>query len=250
MNDHQSEPFMPSFNFPPEQWSGFGSQDFGMVPDTDLNDVDLRFLDDYNANIPFELAPNFHQDDNMAGQYPDPSDTSQRAAMFPDAVRQAYWRFRPNSNDHGAAEEHNLSLPAAFADHKAPEARIPLQSRVTGARLGVAARDKILTLVVQSCKGENVARAVAAFPSLKLLDTLVQYYLSSPVAQADSFLHAATFDPNNKRPELVAAMAAGGAVLTADPALTKLGYAIQECVRVAVPKLVRSPSPGCPIIAL
>jgi len=215
----------------------------------DLNDVDLQFLDAYNANIPFELSPNLqHDSDDMAGQYPDAPGTSQRVAKCTDAFRQAYWRFRPNSHDHGAAEEHNLSLPAAFADPEAPETMIPLRSRVTRARLGAAARDNILTFVVQSCRRDNVSKAVAAFPSLELLDTLVQYYLSSPVAQADSFLHAATFDPNDKRPELVAAMAAGGAVLTADPALTKLGYAIQECVRVAVPKLVGSPPsppPNC-----
>lgn len=93
-------------------------------------------------------------------------------------------------------------------------------------------------MVVKCCRPENSSRAASSFPSVKLLDTLLQYYLTSPVASAASFLHLATFDPNTRRPELVAIMAAAGAALTSDPALTKLGYAIQECVRVAVIRLV------------
>ncbi|RYC77783.1 hypothetical protein BFJ63_vAg19343, partial [Fusarium oxysporum f. sp. narcissi] len=54
---------------------------------------------------------------------------------------------------------------------------------------------------------------------------------------AASFLHLATLDPNTRRPELVAIMAAAGAALTSDPALIKLGCAIQECVRVTILKL-------------
>jgi hypothetical protein len=94
-------------------------------------------------------------------------------------------------------------------------------------------------MVVNSCHSDNLSKAVASFPSAGLLDTLLQYYLTSPVTHATSFLHAASFDPNKKRPELVAAMAACGAVLTSDPALSKLGYAIQECLRIAISKRVR-----------
>jgi hypothetical protein len=62
----------------------------------------------------------------------------------------------------------------------------------------------------------------------------------SPVARINSFIHAPTFDPNEKRPELLLSMAAAGAVLTSDPTLTKLGYAMQETVRPAVGTLWES----------
>lgn len=158
--------------------------------------------------------------------------------MCTDAFRNSHWRFRPSVNDHAGAEEHNLSLPVAPMDNASPESWISLDWRVTCAKLGVAACDRILAMVVESCRPENLRRAIASFPSVELLDTLFQYFLTSPIARADSFIHSATFNPNDKRPELLAAMAAAGAVLTSDLTLTKLGYAIQECVRLAVPKHV------------
>ena len=219
----------PDWTFVPGQWTPMGSTPFEFAPSMELSDLDLRFLDSYNVNVPFEL-----EDSSPKLSQPE-ADTCRAAAVASDAFHNCHWRFRPNATDHGAAEEHNLSLPA---DH-APGLR--LNFRATGTKLSVSSRDKILTTVVESCKPENVSRAMASFPSLDLLDSLLQYSLTSPISRFDSFLHAATFDPNEKRPELLAAMAARGAVLTADPALTKLGHAIQEILRSAIPKHVRLP---------
>jgi hypothetical protein len=93
-------------------------------------------------------------------------------------------------------------------------------------------------MVIHNCRTEILTKAVASFPSAELLDTLLQHFLTSPLVNAGFYLHIASFDVNDKRPELLAAMAAAGAVLTCDPSLTKLGFAIQECVRQAVPKQV------------
>ena len=218
-----------------------GSAPFEFAPSIELEDIDLRFLDDYNVNIPFELAdpsPVFSQTVDHST-----TDPCRAAALASDAFHNCHWRFRPNAQDHGAAEEHNLSLPT---DHRPPESRLRLNQRVTRTKLSVSSRDKILTTVVESCRPENLSRAVASFPSVELLDSLLQYSLTSPVARLDSFLHAATFRPNEKRPELLAAMAARGAALTADPALTKLGHAIQESLRFAIPKHVRPSRPPLP----
>ncbi|CAI4214079.1 unnamed protein product [Parascedosporium putredinis] len=188
--------FFPDWNLLPGQWTPLAGQDFGLTPNIDLDDVDLRFLDSYNLKVPFEFGTASH-----AGSATDPafplenttptsssavaehtyssssSSSFHPAALGSEAFRRSHWRFRPNRHDHGGAEEHNLSLdPQESADH------------------AVSSRDKILTMVVESCRPQNLSRAVAA------------------------------------------GMAADGAVMTADPALTKLGYAIQECVRVSVPK--------------
>lgn len=221
----------PDWTFVPDQWTPMGSAPFEFAPSIELEDIDLRFLDDYNVNIPFELA------DDTPGALSQPTahpaaDPCRAAALGSDAFHNSHWRFRPNAQDHGAAEEHNLSLPA---DHT-PAPR--LDRRATGTKLSVSSRDRILTMVADSCRPENLSLAVASFPSVELLDSLLQYSLTSPVARFDSFLHAATFNPGEKRPELLAAMAAGGAVLTADSALTKLGHAIQETLRSAIPKAV------------
>lgn len=220
-------------------WASPGPLGLGFETATELDDMDLRFLDTYNISIPFECGG---ISETGLGSRNDVQDSSSSSSneIRAEAFRNFQWRFRPSANDHGGAEEHNLSLPEAN-DNTSPESRLSVNLRMTCARLEVATRDRILTIVVKSCRPGNLSKAVSSFPSVELLDSLLQYYLASPVARSDSFIHAPTFDPNKKRPELVAAMAAAGAVLTSDPALTKLGYAIQESVRTAIPQLASIP---------
>ncbi|KAJ6186172.1 hypothetical protein N7519_007473 [Penicillium mononematosum] len=229
----------PDLNLLSGHWASASTSDIDMSSYNALDDMDLRFLDAYNISIPFEVSsvhptPTGAQTPHAASH----TDPGQPAAMCTEAFQNSHWKFRPNAKDHSGAEEHNLSLPAANSAYPSPESGVALNldTRITCAELGNLVRDKILMMVVNSCHSDNLSKAVASFPSAGLLDTLLQYYLTSPVTHATSFLHAASFDPNEKRPELVAAMAACGAVLTSDPALSKLGYAIQECLRIAISK--------------
>ncbi|CAK7219772.1 hypothetical protein SBRCBS47491_003964 [Sporothrix bragantina] len=249
------------------QWTPMGALDFDATAagslDLDLDhldDMDFRFLDAYNTRVPFEFGVSpTTGGDGVDVHRPDASVSgSQQGQMSTatpgytaaigsgsEAFKRHYWKFRPNAQDYCGAEEHNLSLPAPGAagavDHTSPESTLSQAlppKRPDGMRLNTASRDKILMVVTHNCLRENVARVVTSFPSVELLDTLVQFYLMSPVAQASTFLHTASFhrNPNEKRPELLAAMTAAGAVLTGDPALSKLGFAIQECLRIAVPQ--------------
>ncbi|OQE26113.1 hypothetical protein PENFLA_c007G00928 [Penicillium flavigenum] len=229
----------PDLNLLSGHWASASTNDIDMSSYNALDDMDLRFLDAYNISIPFEVSsihptPTGAQTPHAASH----TDPGQPAAMCTEAFQNSHWKFRPNAKDHSGAEEHNLSLPAANSAYPSPESGVALNldTRITCAELGNLVRDRILMMVVNSCHSDNLSKAVASFPSAGLLDTLLQYYLTSPVTHATSFLHAASFDPNEKRPELVAAMAACGAVLTSDPALSKLGYAIQECLRIAISK--------------
>ncbi|SPQ25598.1 dafe8ccf-24ab-49ae-a8df-fc87805d4e31 [Thermothielavioides terrestris] len=232
-------PAFTEWNFLPGLWSDADGVGIGQpFPGIELDDLDLRFLGTYNTTVPFEFAyapqPVSPQRPSVPMRSSD-ADAGDPASWASEAFRNHHWRFRPNPKDHGGAEEHNLSLPSDARDHPSPDSHISFAPRVTPARLGARARDNILTIVIKSCRPENLPKAVACFPSAELLDTLIQFYLTSPQARADSFIHAATFDPNEKKPELLLAMAAAGAVLTSDPTLAKLGYAMQECVRTAIP---------------
>ncbi|ETN42943.1 uncharacterized protein HMPREF1541_02101 [Cyphellophora europaea CBS 101466] len=218
------------------QWMPMGSLDFDANFGFELNDIDLRFLEAYNTNLPFEFDRRLQNTQSTKEPPYASSDPCRPAILGTEAYRNYYWKFRPNVQDHGAAEEHNLSLPATAHDHGSPESRISLERRITCAVLSLSSRDKILTSIMQTCRTEDLSRVVQAFPGAELLDTLLQYYLTSPVARSDNFLHGATFDPNKKRPDLLAAMVAAGAVLTSDPTLSKHGLAIQECLRVAIPR--------------
>ncbi|KAM0562301.1 hypothetical protein ACHAPJ_001988 [Fusarium lateritium] len=229
----------PDLNLLSGGWTHTNTNDISMHTYNELDDVDLRFLDAYNTSIPFEISsiqptPRGAQTPRVASH----TDPGEPAAMCTEAFQNSHWKFRPDAKDHAGAEEHNLSLPSAGSAYPSPESGVALDmnTRITCAKLEGPARDRILMMVVNSCRSDHLSKAVASFPSAELLDTLLQYYLTSPVTHAASFVHAASFNPNEKRPELVAAMAACGAVLTSDPALSKLGYAIQECLRIAVAK--------------
>lgn len=238
----------PDWNFLPGWQSPApgGAPDLGgglAVPDFELDEVDMQFLSAYNHAVPFEfgrgsqmeLTFGFQHDAGRFTAGTSPETHIRHPASFgPEAFRRHHWRFQPNTKDHAGAEEHNLSLPTDAHEHASPESRISVNARVTAAQLSVSTRDKILAAVIKSCRSENLSRVVTFFPSVELLDKLLQYYLSSPLARADTFIHAPTFDPNTKRGELLLAMAAAGAVLTSDATLVKLGYAMQEVVRPAV----------------
>ncbi|KAJ2997948.1 hypothetical protein NUW58_g485 [Xylaria curta] len=218
----------------PGHWTPLGSLDFD-IASTELDDMDLRFLSCYNENIPFEFGK--ESDIGRRESLDESFSRSNVAAVRSNAFQNSHWRFQPDIHDHSGAEEHNLSMPASTSDHPTPESRVVLEKRIMAFKLGVASRDRLLAVVVDNCQPQNLSKVVASFPSLELIDTLIQFYVTSPIARSNSFLHVVSFDLSLTKAELLAAMAAAGAVLTSDSALTKLGLAIQECVRSAVPKL-------------
>lgn len=194
----------------------------------------MRLMDLYNVSVPFELGGGSQADVSEPHEERGAPTLQNPASTASEAFRKYHWRFRPNTKDCAGAEEPNLSLPSNSPQATTPESRVPASRRVAAPTLSVATRDSILTIVVKGCRPENLTRAISSFPSVELLDRLLHYYLTSPIARANDFIHAASFDPNSRKPELLLSMVAAGAVLTSDPTLEKLGYALQECVRPAV----------------
>ncbi|KAJ9632338.1 hypothetical protein H2203_000743 [Taxawa tesnikishii (nom. ined.)] len=221
----------------PGTWTPRGLMDYGIETSLELDDQDLSFLNNYNNHNPFGLytptienPPSWRE--NVSAETA--SEAPLGAAAFQKA---AVWRFRPLSDDNVAMEQHNLSL-AEHEAHESPEMRVAVDRRVTSESLSYSMRDKILALVIRSCKPENISRSVASFPSLELLDSLLNYYLTLPTVRADTFLHLPTFRPSQARPELLAAMVAAGASAAPDASLRKIGFAIQEAVRIELPRVL------------
>ncbi|TLS27676.1 hypothetical protein PpBr36_05021, partial [Pyricularia pennisetigena] len=240
---HHHDSLMTDFAHSPRRLPAYAF----LNADFDLNDVDLGFLESYNTNIPFNLyfqqeSPNTitsptttRQDTvgSVSGIAINESSAPTTAATWSQRSR---WRFVPNKNDHGGNEEQNLSLPAEHLG-TSPESRIDFQQGLgTAEPLRTSTRDKILCMIVENCRPTNRAKAVSSFPSTELLNILIQFYLTSTISMPGSFIHLASFSPNTARPELLAAIIAHGAVMTLDPTFVKLGFAIQECVRVAIPR--------------
>lgn len=89
-----------------------------------------------------------------------------------------------------------------------------------------------MALVLGTCAPENVKRIASAFPSIELLDGLIQYFLSSPSHDAPMWFHLPTFSPSKLKPELLASIASAGAASIPDASLRKLGYALHEASRM------------------
>lgn len=201
--------------------------DFGVDTNMELNDLDLTFLDTYNNANPFDLrTPSIGFPTNGSDIMPSftaapvpPLDTT----ALPKA---SVWRFRPLSKDSGSAEQANLSLPTPTT--------LDIDRRVTCEPLSQTSRDKVLAMILSTCKPNSIPRAVACFPSISLLDSLFQFSLTSPGSHAKHWIHAPTLLAGQTRPEVLAAIIAAGAVLTPDASIRKVGYAIQEAIRTAV----------------
>ncbi|KAF2500888.1 hypothetical protein BU16DRAFT_614570 [Lophium mytilinum] len=222
-------PILPSGTRTPR-----GVFDFGLETNLEFSDSDLGFLNSYNTRIPFEFenhceAVNLPRSDTVNDDIVDAS-TPKTASPLQTSI----WRFVPDSRDHAAAEQPHLSLPAAESGGDGAASRVELGRRATTEKLDMLSRDRILGIVLSQVK-PHISRALYSFPSVDLLDSLLQYFLTAPFSGASSWFHAASFCPSKSRPELLAAMAAAGAVLTPDMSLRKLGFAIQEIIRNYLP---------------
>ncbi|KAF2769715.1 hypothetical protein EJ03DRAFT_343180 [Teratosphaeria nubilosa] len=201
--------------------------DFGVDTNMDLNELDLTFLESYNNANPFDLrTPSIGFP--TTGSDIMPSFTSAPVPPLDTKAlpKASVWRFRPVTNNSGSAEQANLSLPTPTS--------LEIDRRVTCEPLSMTSRDKVLAMILSTCKPNSIPRAVACFPSISLLDSLFQFSLTSPGSHAKHWIHAPTLLAGQTRPEVLAAIIAAGAVLTPDGAIRKVGYAIQEAIRTAV----------------
>lgn len=203
---------------------------FGLETDLDLSIVDLSFLESYNSRNPFEFGelplplPNVTTPEvNIA--------TDDRATTDSTSLGKLMWRFVPAPQDHGLAEHDNLLLPDQPESNPTPQSLVEVEHRTTTEKLDLSSRDKILGIFLRQLKQPNISHPVS-FPSVELLDSFIQYYLTAPFSNARSWLHLPTLNFRKSRPELLLGLAAAGAVLAPDLALRKLGYAMHEVLRI------------------
>ncbi|KAI5785165.1 C2H2 type zinc finger domain protein [Pyronema domesticum] len=202
---------------------------FGMMTNLELNEMDFGLLDSYNKMFmnPLGAAPmDFSHHERQL-----PIKTAQ-LTLGVEAFQKSQWKWTPTHKDRGNAEHENLCMPSGTS----PKLRVPAQRAIID-RLDPAARDRILAVILTTCNFANRIHAVSSFPSAEMLDTLMNLFFQQQAESTDSWLHPGSFSPSNASPELLTAIVAGGAILTPYPAVQKLGYALQEAVRVSIPKL-------------
>lgn len=233
------DPFLPDYfrNMPPFEsfLSGHatprGIMDLNFDMDVGLTDLDLGLLDQYNFQIPFTAGT---PSTDAQGLEPQPLE-SDSAPVRAEAFKQSIWRYLPRRDkDHSGMEQTNLAFPDSDKDNKR-RAHLP-QRRAVNERLGRVSRDRIMALVLSTCSPENVKRIASAFPSVELLDGLIQFFLTSPVLDVQSWFHLPTLELAKLSPELLACIVSAGAASTPDVPLRKLGFALHEAARMGQAK--------------
>ena len=206
--------------------------------DLDFSAIDLTFLNTYNAQAPFEFNHSFNYVPRTRTETSDQSFSGQGEDLVSGCLngplQQTIWRFVPVPGVHAYAEQSDLSLPAQDQIVESLESFVDVTRRATTERLDAQTRDKLLAILLSQVQS-HILPAISAFPSVMLLDRLIQFYLAGPIPTVSCWVHTASFRPKKARPELLLAMAAAGAVLTPDRSLRKLGFAIQEVVRNHIP---------------
>lgn len=201
--------------------------DFGVDANMELNDLDLSLLGEYNHANPFDFRTPSNNGFPSGSEMTPGFTSTPVPPMDTSALPQtSVWRFRPLAENSGSAEQVNLSLPTPTS--------LDIDRRVTCEPLSQTSRDKVLAMILSTCKPNSIPRAVACFPSISLLDSLFQFSLTSPGSHAKHWIHASSLLAGQTRPEVLAAIIAAGAVLTPDASIRKVGYAIQEAIRTAV----------------
>lgn len=233
------DPFLPDYfrNMPPFEsfLSGHatprGIMDLNFDMDVGLTDLDLGLLDQYNFQVPF-TAGTPSTDAQGLEQQPLESDS---APVRAEAFKQSIWRYMPRRDkDHSGMEQSNLAFPDSDKDSNR-RAHLP-QRRALNERLGRVSRDRVMALVLGTCSPENVKRIASAFPSVELLDGLIQFFLTSPALDVQSWFHLPTLSLAKLSPELLACIISAGAASTPDVPLRKLGFALHEAARMGQAK--------------
>jgi hypothetical protein len=233
------DPLLPDYfrNMPPMdsffsgQATPRGIMDLSFDLDVGLTDLDLGLLDQYNFQVPFAVDTPSTDTQDHDQQLPE----SESVPVRTEAFKQSIWRYLPQSNrDYGGSEQVNL----AFLDSEKDSRRRSnmTRRRAITERLHRVSRDRLMALVLGTCSQENVRRISSAFPSIELLDTLIQFFLTSPSLDAQSWFHLPTFSPSKISPELLAGIVSAGAASTPDTPLRKLGFALHEASRIGQAK--------------
>ena len=109
-------------------------------------------------------------------------------------------------------------------------------------RLDQSNRDRALVIVLGMSRQHAISnRLASSFPSLDLMDVLVNSFLMNLAYQSSEWIHLPTFRLNSQIPEWIAMAAASGAVSSPIPGLRRFGFTLQEAVRELYPRRFVAP---------
>jgi hypothetical protein len=150
------------------------------------------------------------------------------------AFKRSPWLWEPDSRDFGGSDAQDMHVDEdSIAQSPAFDSLVTRPAR--NLRMSTATRDRLFTIVLAENKNPS---KVPSFPSLDLLNYLLQAYFVREQYQMDSYIHAASFRPDEALSELLAAVIATGSLFISLPTVWQFGLALQEIVRQRLETIV------------
>jgi hypothetical protein len=221
------------------------SPGFGLVPrepyfsqdlDFGLWDINLDFLEFASPSIENDSTegPSSHRQPNQSA--PSRKAASKRHAAF----ERSPWLWTPTQKDKALNDQQDLGLneeniPSVLTP-TSPDSSV---DEFASFCINEKQRDHMISLLFTLRK---VPTQSPYFPSLSLLNNIIQVYFAQESFRVDQLIHTATFSPLNALPQLLLAIVSAGSALISIPAVWKMGLALQEVVRHTVAEYVRSSS--------
>lgn len=201
---------------------------FGIDSSIEFDEIDFGWIEAQN----FRQVPTVAWESSIASEQ-----QPARVKATPDISRgfsKSVWRrWKPVKQKHAFVEQVYLSLPRKdvqiLETQQAP--------RILKHRLTQKCRDEVLAMALANAETTNESQILASFPPVEVLDLLMQGFFLLEHHKIDSWIHLPTFDPSNFGPELDGMLIAAGAVLSPISTVRKLGFAIQEVVRMEIPRI-------------
>ncbi|KAK1783800.1 hypothetical protein QBC45DRAFT_455966 [Copromyces sp. CBS 386.78] len=164
-------------------------------------------------------------------------DSARRHAAF----KRSPWLWEPSDKQDYVRKEteeglQNLNDDAvtAVAQSRLPSRPSTLMSKI---KIDPTTRDRLFAIVLSQIKDPH---RVPSFPSLELLNFLLQAHLVHDEYQCDSWIHSPSLNPAEMLPELLGAIVANGASFIAVPAIWQFGLSMQEIIRTRLASLFES----------
>jgi hypothetical protein len=205
------------FGFTPRDSYFSQDIDFGMW-DIDLDSVELAYpsLDSTNVRKS-ESQPRPIISSST------PKDASKRYAAF----ERSPWLWKPTQKDQALNDQQNLDLDEdAIPSVLTPES--PDTAGTIAPSIHQKQRDQMLSLLLTLRQSHN---HVPHFPSLSLLNSIIQVFFVQESFRVDSFIHAGSFDSTKALPHLLISIVSAGSILISYPSIWKMGLSLQEVVR-------------------
>ncbi len=189
---------------------------------------------DFNAFLVPELEPHEPSPQSTGTLASKPSTrTARDLSKGHAAFKESPWLWEPGGADYVRRDQEGLQISEETIG--CPPAFGRLSQNATRRRMNAATRDRVFAVVLA---GNKDPIRTLSFPSLELLNYLIHVHFLHDDYHRDSWIHSASFNPDEALPELLVAVIAHGASFISVPAIWQFGLAMQEVVRQRVQTLV------------